>query len=61
MTTTTTTMTMTTHLQLYIAHKGCFKILQSEKHGKTFEFFFHALILAIVDSIAIVLLICPIR
>jgi hypothetical protein len=37
--TTTTTMTMTTRLQLYIAHKGPFKIFQSEKHWETLEFF----------------------
>jgi hypothetical protein len=56
MTTTieTTTMLMPTPPQLHVAQKGSFKIFKCEKHGETLEFFLDALILSIVDSLAIV-------
>jgi hypothetical protein len=39
---------------LHVAQEGLFKIFKSKKHGETLELFLGALILTIVDSLAIV-------
>jgi hypothetical protein len=54
---------MATPPLLISINKAVLKIFKSEKHGETLEFFFHELILSIVESIAIALLkwtiLCP--